>query len=184
MSFGDIVTYACLLVAIWYVPRYLLRVYAPGLYARIQNSLRDAIAAAQARDYARYEAKQQRRAMSSYDGGSHADRSGFEGGSEWFAEPVPGQQNQENQNQNATIEDIINLTYTSAITDQQALTILALMRRENGDYFLSANKIRDIVGGADAAVKAEVAALRPSKPTPPPARSIARPPGGWPKSAH
>jgi hypothetical protein len=31
MSFGDIITYICLAIAIWYVPRYLLRVYAPGV---------------------------------------------------------------------------------------------------------------------------------------------------------
>lgn len=31
MAFGDIITYLCLAIAIWYVPRYLLRIYAPGV---------------------------------------------------------------------------------------------------------------------------------------------------------
>lgn len=125
----------------------------------------------------------ERHPMSSEERGSQSDRASFSSGSRQFAPLVPAQQNQENQNQNATIEDVVNLTYTGPITDQQAITILALMRRENGDYFLSANKIRDIVGGADATVKADVAALRPKEQAPPPPRSIARPPGGWPKSA-
>lgn len=125
----------------------------------------------------------ERRPMSNSERGSQLKRTSFDGGFERFPLPVLGQQNQERANRFAAIEDIINLTYTSPVTDQQALTILALMRRENGEYFLSANKIRDIVGGADATVKAEVAALRPSKPAPPVVRSIARPPGGWPKSA-
>jgi hypothetical protein len=120
--------------------------------------------------------------MSSDGDGSRPDRAGSDDGSSRLSMPVLWQQNQEKPNQNATIEDVIELTYSGPITREQALTILALMQRENGEYFLSANKIRDIVGGADATVKAEVAALRPSKPTPPPARSIARPPGGWPKS--
>mgnify|MGYP001607408571 CR=1 FL=1 len=123
------------------------------------------------------------RDMSNAGDGSPAARASFDDGSGPVSWPVPAQQNQEYANQNATVDDIISLTYTSPVTDQQALTILALMRRENGEYFVSANKIRDIVGGADATVKAEVAALRPHKPTKPPARSVTRPPGGWPKSA-
>jgi hypothetical protein len=31
MSFGDIVTWICVLIALWYVPQHLLRMYAPGV---------------------------------------------------------------------------------------------------------------------------------------------------------
>lgn len=58
MSIGDLITYVCLAIALWYVPRYLLRVYAPGLYARIKLSIENAARDLQARDYARYQAKQ------------------------------------------------------------------------------------------------------------------------------
>jgi hypothetical protein len=37
MSIGDLITFFCLGVALWYVPRYLLRVYAPGLMPWIRS---------------------------------------------------------------------------------------------------------------------------------------------------
>lgn len=159
-TLGEVITCALAIVAVLVVPAAIIRAWFPVIRERVGGML-----------------------MSRSAGGSPLDRASSPAETRRFTTPVPAQQNQENQNQNATIEDIISLTYTGPVTDQQALTILALMRRENGEYFVSANKIRDIVGGADATVKAEVAALRPHKPTKPPARSVTRPPGGWPKSA-
>jgi hypothetical protein len=156
-TLGEVITCAIALIALIVVPAGIIRAWFPVIRERVGGVL-----------------------MSRSGDGSRGHSASFDSGSQRFAPPVFAQQNQENQNQNATIDDIIDLTYTSPLTDQQAITILALMRRENGDYFLSANKIRDIVGGADATVKAEVAALRPKEPTPPPLRSITRPPGGWP----
>ena len=67
MSIGDLITYICLVLAVWYVPRYLLRVYAPGLYARIKLSIENAVRELQERDYARYQAKQVARRYVTYD---------------------------------------------------------------------------------------------------------------------
>lgn len=53
MSIGDLITYLCLAIAIWYVPRYLLRVYAPGVYARLHYAWQDAVQAAQERSVKR-----------------------------------------------------------------------------------------------------------------------------------
>lgn len=64
------------------------------------------------------------------------------------------------------------------LTDEQAIDLLTLMRRDAGDL-LSANKIRDIVGGNESAVKARVAAWRNA---PKPQRTqgrVPRPHGGW-----
>jgi hypothetical protein len=90
-------------------------------------------------------------------------------------------QNQENQNRNANFETIKNYFTQHNLSDEQCIIILALMRRMSGDDLLSANKIRDVVGGADAVVKAQVSALRPKKiPAKPPAlRGIQRPKEGW-----
>lgn len=101
---------------------------------------------------------------------------GFEGGFARNENAVPSDQNQENQNQFEILRDYLG---SHNLTDEQAITILALMRKQNGDTYLSANKIRDTVGGADADVKARVAELRPRPATPPPAKSLTRPAGGW-----
>lgn len=65
------------------------------------------------------------------------------------------------------------------VSDQDAIDILALLRRSNGDNLISANKIRDIVGGNEAAVKAQVATLRPKPPAPRTQGHQERPVGGW-----
>lgn len=75
-------------------------------------------------------------------------------------------------------EGLIDYLKGHNLTDEQVIDLLALMRRDAGDL-LSANKIRDIVGGNEAAVKARVAAWRP-KPEPPRSQGrVARPDGGW-----
>lgn len=65
------------------------------------------------------------------------------------------------------------------VNDPDLVDILALLRRSNDDNLISANKIRDIVGGNEAEVKARVAALRPKPPSPKPTPSIRRPQNGW-----
>ena len=99
---------------------------------------------------------------------------GFDGGFGQNENAVLGEQNQENRNQFANIQDFLS---SHNLTDEQAITILALMRRPNGDVFLSANKIRDTVGGADKDVKDHVAALRPKPPQP--RLPLKRPANGW-----
>ncbi len=100
--------------------------------------------------------------------------------------PVPDVQNQPNQPQQNQVEPasvpsfevVIDFLAGHNLTDEQAIDILALMSRDAGDL-LSANKIRDIVGGNEAAVKTRVAAWRPA---PEPQRSqgrVPRPDGGW-----
>jgi hypothetical protein len=66
-----------------------------------------------------------------------------------------------------------------SVSDQDAIDILALLRRPTGDNLISANKIRDIVGGNEAAVKAQVAALRPKPPQPRTQGHADRPANGW-----
>lgn len=88
------------------------------------------------------------------------------------------QQNQIEPEPVRDFEQVAAYLRSHNLTDKQAIALLALMHRESGDLF-SANKIRDIVGGADAAVKAQVVALRPKPPTPKPAPSIRRPQNGW-----
>jgi hypothetical protein len=100
-----------------------------------------------------------------------------------FAVPVPGQQNQEFQNQFVDFEDVKTFLAEHNLSDEQVVITLALIRRANGDELLSANKIRDIAGGADGAIKPIVAAHRKPRPKSRPQARIARPPGGWPKSA-
>lgn len=65
------------------------------------------------------------------------------------------------------------------VSDQDAIDILALLRRSNGDNLISANKIRDIVGGNEAAVKAQVAMLRPKPPAKLTQGRQERPVNGW-----
>lgn len=65
------------------------------------------------------------------------------------------------------------------LTDDEAIELLALARRSSGDDLISANKIRDIVGGNEAKVKAHVAAHRKPRPKPRPPTRIDRPVNGW-----
>lgn len=91
---------------------------------------------------------------------------------------VPPQQNQVEPASVPNFDGVLDFLYRHNLTDEEAIDILTLMHREVGDL-LSANKIRDIVGGNEAAVKARVAAWRPA---PEPQRSqgrVPRPDGGW-----
>lgn len=70
-------------------------------------------------------------------------------------------------------------TYLSGhnLSDDEAVELLAILRRDN-DYLISANKIRDIIGGSDAVIKAQVARHRPRPPAKRPQR-LERPANGW-----
>lgn len=72
------------------------------------------------------------------------------------------------------------LTYISQhnFTSDEAADILANMKID-GEYLLSANKIRDIVGGNEAAVKARVASHRPKPAQPRVQGRMERPANGW-----
>lgn len=85
---------------------------------------------------------------------------------------------QQNQAHQTTFDDVMAFLARHNLSDEDAIKILAILKRDN-DHLISANKIRDLVGGADAVVKARVAALRPKPPTPKPTPSIRRPQNGW-----
>lgn len=106
-------------------------------------------------------------------------RTGSDGGSERFAAPVLGQQNQAKPSELGGREPLIQFSTLQNMDDADLIALLAVLRLPNGDYRFSANKIRDIVGGSDTAVKAQVAAHRPKEVKPSPPRSIGRPPNGW-----
>jgi hypothetical protein len=107
--------------------------------------------------------------------GSAGDQTGASTGS---VQTVPPQQRQLEPALVPSFEAVIEYLKQHNLTDEQAIDMLALMRRDAGDL-LSANKIRDVVGGNEAAVKARVAAWRS---TPQPQRTqgrVPRPHGGW-----
>lgn len=113
--------------------------------------------------------------MSSGHGGSVVVPCGPSTGAD---DAVLPQQNQVEPASVPSFEVVIEFLTGHNLTDEQAIDILALMSRDAGDL-LSANKIRDIVGGNEAAVKTRVAAWRPA---PEPQRSqgrVPRPDGGW-----
>lgn len=62
---------------------------------------------------------------------------------------------------------------------------LTVQRNDDGSYRHSANKIAAFMGGTEAVVKAQVAAIRAKKEpdAPPPSPRLDRPPQGWPSKA-
>lgn len=171
MSFGDVITIICLLIALWYVPRYLLRVYAPGLYMRIKLSIESAVRDLQERDYQRYLEKQVRK----NSGAAHPPYGAGTGS----AIVVPPQQHQAASEPVLNFEVVKRYLTEHNLSDEQAIELLALIRRIDGNDLLSANKIRDIVGGNEGKVKAKVAAHRRPRPRPKVAARIERPANGW-----
>jgi hypothetical protein len=108
--------------------------------------------------------------------GSEGDRDGADTGAT-LAVPQP-----QHQAKPELVPDLTAIkTYLKQhnVSDQDAIDILALLRRPTGDNLISANKIRDIVGGNEAAVKAQVAALRPKPPAPRTQGHADRPANGW-----
>ena len=112
------------------------------------------------------------------------------GGSAWHdsgsgtsaAVAVPQQQHQAASAPVPDFELIISYLQRHNLTDDEAIDLFAVAHRESGDL-LSANKIREIVGGNEAAVKARVARYRPKPPQPKPSPRLERPADGWGKAS-
>lgn len=92
---------------------------------------------------------------------------------------VPRQQHQSALELVPSFEALKTYLTNHTLTDDEAIEMLALARRSSGDDLLSANKIRDIVGGNEGKVKAHVAAFRKPRPKAPHATRIDRPVSGW-----
>lgn len=152
MTMGDVIFWFCVAVALWYVPRYLWRVY--GGRERVSYLLD---------------------VMSDWRS-SRFDDAGSDTGSDWV---VPGQQHQSASELVPDFEAVLEYLRRHKLTDEQAIDLLTLAARESGDL-LSANKIRDIVGGNEAEVKRRVASHRP-KQAPPASHRLERPANGWGK---
>ena len=108
-----------------------------------------------------------------------SDRTSSIGGSGGSWDLVPGQQHHAEPAEPGDSEPDEN-TFARQLAREELIIMLAVQRRENGDYLFSANEITKFVGGAAATVKNTIANVRGRKETPPPARSITRPPNGWP----
>jgi hypothetical protein len=76
-------------------------------------------------------------------------------------------------------EAVLDFLAKHNLTDEQAIDLFATAHRASDDYFISANKLRDAIGGNEAAVKARVASRRPKPPAPRPAARLERPVNGW-----
>jgi hypothetical protein len=76
-------------------------------------------------------------------------------------------------------EAVLDFLAKHNLTDEQAIDLFATAHRAPDDYFISANKLRDAIGGNEAAVKARVASHRPKPPAPRPAARLERPANGW-----
>lgn len=88
-------------------------------------------------------------------------------------------QNQANQEPVRDFATALDYLARHNVTPDQAIDLLAVLRWEDDSFVLSANKIRDLVGGADAVVKARVAAHRPKLPAPKQPARLERPANGW-----
>lgn len=97
------------------------------------------------------------------------------------AEPgaVLAETNQEDDELVLAFEDIFEWLRSHKLTTEEAVDLFAVMRRENGDHFLSANKILDATGGTASEVKAQIAVLRPKPPAPKIQGRVGRPVNGW-----
>lgn len=148
---SDLIFWFCIIIAVIYVPRYLWKVY--GGSERVSHYLDR---------------------LSEYRG-SRLDDAGSDTGSAWV---VPAQQHQAASELVPDFEDVLDYLRRHNLTDEQAIDLLTLAKRETGDL-LSANKIRDIVGGNEADVKRRVASHRPKPATPKPSARLERPANGW-----
>ncbi len=75
-------------------------------------------------------------------------------------------------------EPRIDLAAIEEADRDTVIDILSVLKKD-GDYLLSANKIRDLVGGADAVVKSRVASHRPKPPAKKIEAHLDRPVKGW-----
>jgi len=93
--------------------------------------------------------------------------------------PVPPRQHQAASELVPDFDAVLRFLEEHNLTDEQLIAVYAIPHRTPDDYPLSANRIRDAVGGNEAAVKAQVAARRP-KPRAPKLRAhLDRPVSGW-----
>lgn len=146
---GDLITWICIAIALWYVPRYLWRVYR-GKNMSTPSPVRY--------DYRPASAPEP-------------------------AAPKPPAQNQfvTSANWHAShTEPRIDLAAIEEADRDTVIDILAVLKKD-GDYLLSANKIRDLMGGADAVVKSRVATHRPKPPAKKIEAHLDRPANGWSK---
>lgn len=177
MSIGDLITYVCLAIALWYVPRYILRVYAPGLYARIKLSIENAVRELQERDYARYQAKQSARRYVTQEPVRDQFRTSSSGGFAGSGDPVLAQQNQA-ELQEPDENEPPREPFARQLAKEELIILLAVQRNSEGGYLYSANQITSFVGGAAAPIKAIIATVRgTSKPIL--GTAIKRPVNGW-----
>ena len=108
--------------------------------------------------------------------GSTTDRTGSGTGSD---RPVPTQQHQAAPELVPTFDAVIAfLAKHNLDTPEQLIDVLAVLHYD-GEYPISANKIRDLAGGNEAAVKARVAKHRPKQNPPKPSPRLERPINGW-----
>jgi len=76
-----------------------------------------------------------------------------------------GHQVQENPEEPLSPELIIAYLLTHPVDHKQATYIMTALKQSSGEWWASANKIRDAVGGNDTTIKAWVRDLRPSSPS-------------------
>lgn len=101
------------------------------------------------------------------------------GASTGASRAVPPQQHQAASALVPDLAAVLAFLSRHNLSDEQAIDLLTELRREDGEYLISANKIRDVVGGNEAIVKARVASRRPKPPVPKASGRIERPVNGW-----
>lgn len=97
------------------------------------------------------------------------------------ADLVPGQQHQREPAAPANFDDVLAyLARHKLESPDQVVDVLSVLQFGDG-HVLSANKIRDVVGGNERAVKARVASHRPKDKEEAPRTSsrLERPENGW-----
>ena len=95
-------------------------------------------------------------------------------------DPVSAQQNQVTPEPVSSFDGVIDyLKRHKLATPEQLIDVLSVLQFEDDSYPISANKIRDLAGGNEAAVKARVASHRPKAAAPKPSPRMERPVNGW-----
>lgn len=92
---------------------------------------------------------------------------------------VRGQQDQAGPELVRDIEAVIEFLSRHNLTDDELIAVYAVSHREGDDYPLSANKIREAVGGTREEVLAAVASHRPKPAPAKPSARLERPANGW-----
>ncbi len=149
MSAGDVVTLISILVALWFVPRFLWRQYRrEHMPEEVNPVVRSGVIR------------------------------GYTGSGTGATLPVSWQQHQAASELVPDFEAVKTFLSKHKLTPQEKIDLLAIAQDEDG-YWISANKIRDLVGGNEAAVKSRVASHRPKPPAPKAAAHLDRPVKGW-----